>query len=63
MPDEWMKLLTLDRWGAANLDKWWKTMGMNSSSGEETEEKMEMSRAGKMEMGLCWDDDKKRWKL
>ena len=34
-----MNLLTLDRWGAANLDKWWKKMGMNSSSGEETEEK------------------------
>jgi len=39
MPDERMNLLTLDRWGAANLDKWWKKMGMNSSSGEETDEK------------------------
>ena len=26
MPDERMKLLTLDRWGSANLDKWWKKM-------------------------------------
>ena len=31
MPDERMKLLTLDRWGTANLDKWWEKMGMISS--------------------------------
>ena len=39
IPFIFVKLLTLDSWGAANLDKWWKKMGMNSSSGEETEEK------------------------
>ena len=31
MPDEMIKFLTLDRWGTANLDKWWKYMGMKLS--------------------------------
>ena len=26
-----MKFLTLDRWGAANLDKWWEKMEFNLS--------------------------------
>lgn len=40
MTDELANLLEpLDRWGDANLDKSWKKMGMNSNSGEETEEK------------------------
>ena len=39
MPDEMMNFLTLDRWGVANLDKWWKYMGMNLSleNGDELE--------------------------
>ena len=40
MPDERMKLLTLDRWGAANLDKCWTKL----SSGEKTEEKIEQEK-------------------
>ena len=31
MPDEMIKLLTLDRWGAANLDKWWEKMELKLS--------------------------------
>ena len=51
MSEERMKLLTLGQMGATNLDKWWRKMGMNSSSGEETESKNGVcSRAGKMEM-------------
>ena len=49
MPDEEIKLLTLDRWGASNLDKWWKKNWMNSSSGRGKREKWSRSRAGKME--------------
>jgi hypothetical protein len=44
MTDERMKLLTflnpLDTWGAVNLDKSWKKIGMNLRSERETEEKI-----------------------
>ena len=50
MPDERMKLLTLDRWGTVNLDKWWKKMGTNLSLGEEIDEQMLMNSSLKMAM-------------
>ena len=48
----------MDRWGAVNLDKWWKKMGTNSSSGEEIDEKMLMNTSSKMAMaGSEVEDD------
>ena len=42
--DEVSNLLEpLDRWGNLNLDKWWKKMWMNSSSGRRQRRKMVMN--------------------
>ena len=52
MTDEKMKLLTLDRWAAFNLEKWGKEMGMNlSSAAEEMAVARARRRAGKWRGG------------
>ena len=51
MTNEKMKLLTLDRWAAFNLEKWWKEMGMNLSSAAE-----EMAVARVVEQENCGEE-------
>ena len=47
-----MKLLTLDRWAAFNLEKWGKEMGMNlSSAAEQMAVARARRRAGKWRGG------------